>query len=149
MWVEPEIRDAVVARLTDLTERTSIKINTMLKILDLNKVKFYRWKKRTGCPNKHNGKVPRSHWLTPDEVEKIKDYAKNHYSEGSLYIRDGYRRLTYQMINQNIVAASPSSVYRILKEEGLINRWNTVKKNLKGTGFKQPDHPHKEWHVDF
>jgi len=42
----------------------------------------------------------------------------------------------------------PSSVYRILKKAGLLNKWNTSKRNLKGTGFKQPDYPHKHWHVD-
>ena len=52
------------------------------------------------------------------------------------------------MLDQDIAAAHPSSVYRILKGAGLLNRWNTGKKNNKGQGFSQPDHPHRHWHVD-
>jgi transposase InsO family protein len=52
------------------------------------------------------------------------------------------------MLDLNIAAVHPSSVYRILKKAGLLNKWNTSKRNLKGTGFKQPDYPHKHWHVD-
>jgi putative transposase len=146
--VEPEIRDSVVERIIYLSDRTSIPIEILLKFIGLTKVKFYRWLKRTGIPNRHNGQIPKSHWLLPEEVEKIKLYAKEHYSNGDFFLRDGYRRLTYQMLDENIVAASPSSVYRILRTEGLLNKWNTLKKSLKGTGFNQPDYPHKHWHTD-
>jgi len=49
----------------------------MLKIIGLKKVTYYRWLKRTGQPNRHNGKIPKSHWLTPEEVKKIEDYARD------------------------------------------------------------------------
>jgi transposase InsO family protein len=52
------------------------------------------------------------------------------------------------MLDLNIAAVYPSSVYRILKKAGLLNKWNTNKTSLKGTGFKQPDGPHKHWHTD-
>lgn len=52
------------------------------------------------------------------------------------------------MLELNIDAVSPSSVYRILKKAGLLNKWNSNKRILKGTGFKQPDYLHKQWHVD-
>lgn len=120
----------------------------MLKIIGLNKVTYYRWLKRTGQPNKHNGKIPKSHWLTPEEIEKIESYAREHYSFNDYYLRDGYRRITYNMLDEDIAAASQSSVYRVLKAAGLLNQWNTAKKNLKGSGFKQPYGPHKHWHTD-
>jgi transposase InsO family protein len=96
----------------------------------------------------HNGQIPKTHWLTPEEVKAIIDYAKKHYAVNYYFLRDGYRRLTYSMLDQDIAAASPSSVYRILKKAGLLNKWNVKKSNLKGTGFKQPDYPHKHWHTD-
>lgn len=52
------------------------------------------------------------------------------------------------MLDQDVVAASPSSVYRILKKEGLLNKWNVAKRSCKGKGFTQPDYPHKHWHTD-
>jgi hypothetical protein len=51
------------------------------------------------------------------------------------------------MIDQDIVAASPSSVYRVLAGAGLLDRWNK-KPSKKGTGFVQPLRTHEHWHID-
>lgn len=51
------------------------------------------------------------------------------------------------MIDEDIVAASPTTVYRVLHSEGLLDRWNR-RPSRKGTGFSQPTEPHQHWHVD-
>jgi transposase InsO family protein len=51
------------------------------------------------------------------------------------------------MLDADLVAVSPSSVYRVLKAAGRIERFNG-KASLKGTGFQQPLLPHEHWHVD-
>lgn len=51
------------------------------------------------------------------------------------------------MLDRDIVAVSPASVYRVLKKAGLLRRWNTGKSN-KGKGFHQPNKPHQHWHID-
>ncbi len=51
------------------------------------------------------------------------------------------------MLDADVVATSPSSVYRVLSDAGLMNRHNT-KPSLKGTGFQQPLSPHEHWHLD-
>ena len=51
------------------------------------------------------------------------------------------------MIDQNLVAASPSSVYRVLAKAGLIKHW-AKEKSKKGDGFVQPLALHEHWHVD-
>ena len=60
---------------------------------------------------------------------------------------EGYRRLTFMMLDRDVAAASPSSVYRVLKAAGVMRRWNP-KPSKKGTGFVQPLAPHEHWHVD-
>jgi putative transposase len=60
---------------------------------------------------------------------------------------EGYRRLTFMMLDADVAAASPSSVYRVLSDAGLMKRHNT-KATLKGTGFQQPLAPHEHWHID-
>jgi transposase InsO family protein len=50
-------------------------------------------------------------------------------------------------LDQNVVAVSPSSVWRVLSKAGLLERWNK-KPSKKGTGFVQPLRPHEHWHVD-
>jgi len=42
---------------------------------------------------------------------------------------------------------SPASVWRVLKQAGLLSRWKG-KSSRKGTGFEQPLQPHQHWHVD-
>jgi putative transposase len=51
------------------------------------------------------------------------------------------------MLDADVVAVSPSSVYRVLHDAGLIKAHNS-KPSLKGKGFVQPLRPHEHWHVD-
>jgi ectoine hydroxylase-related dioxygenase (phytanoyl-CoA dioxygenase family) len=60
---------------------------------------------------------------------------------------EGYRRLTFMMLDADIVAVSPSSVRRVLRQAGLLSKWNG-KPSKKGTGFEQPLAAHQHWHID-
>ena len=55
--------------------------------------------------------------------------------------------MAYMMFDADVVAASPSTVYRVLKERGLIGQ-KERKPSKKGEGFDQPSGPHKHWHMD-
>ena len=61
---------------------------------------------------------------------------------------EGYRHLTFMMLDADVVACSPSSVYRVLKKAGLL-AGQTPNVTKKGTGFVQPLKPHQEWHIDY
>jgi len=108
--------------------------------LSVSKSKFYTWIKRYGKVNEHNALIPRDFWLDLWEQEAIVKFAENNPLEG-------YRRLTFMMLDQNIVAVSPSSTWRVLTKAGMLQKWNK-KLSLKGTGFIQPLRPHEHWHVD-
>jgi transposase InsO family protein len=108
--------------------------------LSVSKSKFYTWIKRYGKVNEHNAFIPRDFWLDLWEQEAIVKFAANNPLEG-------YRRLTFMMLDQNIVAVSPSSTWRVLTKAGMLQKWNK-KLSLKGTGFIQPLRPHEHWHVD-
>lgn len=113
----------------------------MLKAIGLSWSRYRDWKKRFGQPNKHNGKIPRDFWLEPWEIKAIVDYKHNH-------LDIGYRRLTYMMLDKDVVAVSPSTTYRILKKHGLTSNWNNKKISHKKKGFTQPTKPHEHWHID-
>lgn len=102
--------------------------------------KLFDWKKRYGKVNEHNGAIPRDHWIEPWEQQAIIDFHAKHPLEG-------YRRLSFMMLDADIVCVSPSTTYRVLRRAGLLDRWNR-KPSKKGTGFVQPDAPHRHWHVD-
>ena len=61
---------------------------------------------------------------------------------------EGYRNMTFMMLDADVVACSPSSVYRVLKKAGLL-AGQTPNVTKKGTGFVQPLKPHQEWHIDY
>src|SRR5207247_2827446 len=50
-------------------------------------------------------------------------------------------------LDADVVAASPTSVWRVLHHAGLLARVNG-KPSRKGTGFVQPLRAHQHWHVD-
>ena len=90
--------------------------------------------------NEHNGLVPRDHWIEDWERQRVIDYFDCHPL-------DGYRRLTFMMLDEDVVALSPSTTYRVLSKAGRLDRWNG-KPSKKGTGFVQPLRPHQHWHTD-
>jgi putative transposase len=102
--------------------------------------KFHDWRQRYGLANEHNALVPRDWWLEDWEKKAILDYHAEHPLEG-------YRRLAFMMLDADVVAVSPSSVYRVLKSVDLITHHNS-KPSLKGKGFQQPLSPHEHWHTD-
>jgi putative transposase len=51
------------------------------------------------------------------------------------------------MLDEDVVAVSPSSAYRVLIEAGLLKRWVKTA-SRKGQGFKQPTRAHQHWHID-
>jgi putative transposase len=108
--------------------------------IGIGRSKYQDWVTRFGKVNEHNAWVPRDHWLTEDEIMRICNFARSHRD-------DGYRRMTFMMLDADVVACSPSSVYRVLKKAGLL-AGQTPNVTKKGTGFVQPLKAHQEWHVD-
>jgi putative transposase len=122
------------------SNKTGLTIDRLLKWLGLSVGKYYEWRQRFGQTNQHNGWVPRDFWLTDGEKKAILDFQE-------LYPLEGYRRLTYMMIDADVVAVSPSSVFRVLRGAGRLARF-PLHPSKKGTGFEQPLAPHEHWHID-
>ncbi len=120
--------------------QTEIPLKSYVSWLNISSSKYYNWQQRYGKANEHNGAVPRDFWLEQWEKDAIIEFHKNNPLEG-------YRRSTFMMLDQDIVAVSPSSVYRVLSAAGFLKRWNN-KPNKKGNGFVQPLKPHEHWHID-
>ncbi len=139
-WTEPDVRDTVVDYIRYWSDRAELPATCFVSWTGIGRAKYYQWRKRYGKANEHNAWIPRDFWLADWEREAIIAYFHNNPDQG-------YRRLTYMMMDAGIVAVSPSSVYRVLSKAGLLRRWNP-KPSLKGTGFVQPLKPHEHWHTD-
>jgi transposase InsO family protein len=122
------------------SELTELPVGRFLGWLELARGKFFDWQERYGKSNEHNAWVPWDHWLEEWERQAILDFHER-------FPLEGYRRLTFMMLDQDIVAVSPSSVYRVLAKAGRLDRWNR-QPSKKGTGFHQPLRPYEHWHID-
>jgi len=130
----------VIDFTTHWSERTGLRQDQLVAWLGIARSKYFDWKKRYGKANEHNGKIPRDFWLQPWEKQAILDFQGR-------YPLEGYRRLAFMMLDQDVVALSPSSVYRVLREAGRLSR-SAAKPSSKGSGFVQPSRAHEHWHID-
>jgi putative transposase len=99
-WVPHDVRDEVVDFVRRWSEKTEIGVGRFIHWLGVTASKFYDWRQRYGRGNEHNGWVPRDFWLEPWEKEAILGFHRKNPLEG-------YRRLTFMMLDHDIVAVSP------------------------------------------
>lgn len=126
--------------VNDWSEKTEIAVGRFIGWVGVSRSKFYDWRARYGKVNEHNGKIPRDFWLTDAEKRAIIAFYQEHPEEG-------YRRLAFMMLDRDVAAVAPTSVWRVLHQAGLLDPWHG-KASKKGTGFVQPLQPHEHWHVD-
>jgi len=96
------------------SEKTEIGVGRFIPWLGVTASKFYDWRQRYGCVNEHNGWLPRDFWLELWEKEAIIEFHLKNPLEG-------YRRQTFMMLDADVVAVSPASVWRVLKQAGRAN----------------------------
>ena len=140
VWVPHDLRDEVIDFVRYWSDKTAVATTRIVGWTCISHSKYYDWRDRYGKVNEHNSWIPRDFWLEGWEKEAIVAFYSGHADEG-------YRRLTYMMLDADVVAVSPSSVYRVLKAADVLRRWNRTSSS-KGDGFNQPSHPHQHWHTD-
>jgi putative transposase len=138
-WVEHDVRDEIVDFMKRWSFATELPTRLLLRRASLGASKFYNWKQRYGLANEHNASVPRDFWLENWEAKAILDFHAR-------YPLEGYRRLTFMMLDRDIVAVSPATVYRTLRKAGSLQK--PFQPSRKGSGFVQPLSAHEHWHID-
>jgi putative transposase len=138
--VPHDTRDQIVDFVRSWSDKTDIPVARFMPWIGISRSKYHDWIQRFGKVNEHNAWVPRDHWLTDQEIADICTFARAHPNEG-------YRHMTFMMLDADVVACSPASVYRVLKKAGLL-AGQTPQVTKKGTGYVQPLQAHQEWHVD-
>ena len=111
-----DLRDQICDFVRHYAGLTELAGARLLAWIGLSPRKYHDWRDRYGKANEHNALVPRDHWITPDERKAIIDFARE-------YPLEGYRRLSFMMLDRDLVAVSPSTTYRVLKEAGLLQPW--------------------------
>ena len=134
-------KEDILSFITHIHTMTKTGKKKVLKQLGINTSTYYNWQlryqQRRLTDTKPVGMNP--YRLLDWEKEAVRDF----YLENQ---ENGYRRITYMMIDQNIVYTSPSTVYRYLKSEGLLIRW--AQPRSLGPRPALPTAPHQKWHTD-
>jgi len=134
------VRDEVVDYVDYWSGRASLPVRRLVGWVGIGRNKYYEWGRRYGKANEHNARLPRDFWMEDWEKQAIVSFYHQHPLEG-------YRRLTYMLIDADVVAVSPASVYRVLKQAGCMKPPGG-RPSSKGKGFAQPFAAHQHWHID-
>jgi transposase InsO family protein len=59
-----------------------------------------------------------------------------------------HRELAWRMVDENVVCLSPTTVYRILKEEGLLRGWDRSKERKEDRPYSRAAKPDGRWQTD-
>jgi transposase InsO family protein len=100
---------------------------------------YYRW--RSGRRETDlSPRAPSAHAILPSERRAVIDYALR-------YPNLRHRELAWRMIDEDVAYLSPSTVYRILAEEGLIRQRQDEERRAEEKGDR-PTSPNERWQVD-
>ncbi len=129
-WVPHDTRDPWSTTSATGPSGPNCQPRRCLRWLELGTSKFHPWQAALRPGQRAQRPVPRDVWLAEWEKQAIRDF------------RPAFRwraigGLTFMMLDDDVVAVSPASVYRVLKQAGRLDRkWQ--KPSKKGTGFVQP-----------
>lgn len=139
-----EEKELILSSVERVRETVGLPLEVILDQLGLSTATYYRWqhRKATGSLADRKAVIPqRKIWPPlPYEIDSVCGYALE-------YPQIGYKRLTWQMIDDDVVYLKPYQVYEVLKEHGLLRYGkNGVSESLKRP--PEPDHADEVWHVD-
>lgn len=124
-------------------EVASLPVSRTLKHLGLASSTYYDWRERQSQGRLGNVVVvPKREALplTPEEVAAVRAFALSHPQMG-------YKRLSWQMLNEDVAALRPHQVYQVLCEQGLLaRRPASVPESLRRA--PEPNEPDAVWHID-
>ena len=132
-----------VLKLVAVTQaRTGWTLRRILRRMGLAKSRYYDWKRRADellLEDLFAGPRSSPYAILADEKAAVIAYALDHP-------REGYRRLAWMMIDEDVAYVSPTSAYRILSDADLLYRW----KRSTREGVRPPEAkaPNERWHTD-
>jgi transposase InsO family protein len=118
-------------------------VRKALKILGVPYSSYYRWKRQEAWNSQTTQPIQpvRVYEALPEEKVAVKEYALANPD-----IR--HRELAWRMIDEGVAYLSPSTVYRILLDENLMNR-HRGRKNRYREEFEKASRPDQIWATDF
>ena len=128
-------------------ENSGFKVKKALELLDMPTSTYYHWRAnykkygKAGLKDKKSG--PRVQWnsLLDHEVQKVLEIARDEPELTS-------REISFKITDTEEFSVSESSVYRVLKEEGLIQEQNVTSFPAKKEYDDKPQKVNQQWQTD-
>jgi len=137
--LQRQVHEAVV----QTKQRSGWSVKRTLGVLCIAVSSYYRWLRE----EKWSQELPQApvkpvqvYEATPEEKEQVRMYALKHPA-----IR--HRELAWRMVDEDVVCLSPSTVYRILKEQNLVSPWRRRQKRSREDNEKAT-RPDQRWATD-
>jgi transposase InsO family protein len=132
----------MIAEVDQARERSGMSVRDSLKILGVAFSSYYRWKREAAWNHEQRKPIKpvQVFEALPEEKQAVRSYALQHPE-----IR--HRELAWRMIDENVAYLSPSTVYRILLEENLMNRHRGRKKRYREE-LEKATRPDEIWGTD-
>lgn len=141
---DKDIIEPLISSIDKYTEY-GLKLETILDNFELSRTRYFNLKARIASQdfnfNRQKCNKKMSHSITAEEREKIIKYALNNTN----YF---HRELAYRMIDENIVCVSPSTCYRVLKEQDLIKSNKSKPRPWHGLYKNEASQPDELWQTD-
>jgi hypothetical protein len=112
-----EERRAIIAEVDSMQKKTGLCLGKILSFAGLSTSTWNEWHRRLDVETKHNHDTPKRNWTTPKETEAIIKFC----TENKDPLR-GYRYLTWMMVDMNVAAVLPSTVYNMMCRHELFKK---------------------------
>ncbi len=127
----------VIETVERTRRQTAWPVGDILKRLGVRRSSYYRWRR---------GKATGRRRLTVHSVLDWERRAVIAYALGHPELR--HRELSWRMVDEDVVCLSPTTVYRILKEEGLLRGWDRSRERKEHRPCGRATRPDERWQTD-
>ncbi len=136
------VKAEVIAWVLKTEQRSGWPLHRILRALGVSRSRYYEWLTRQEADRLEDEASKRAPLtrLLEEEKAAICAFAQRHP-------KIGYRKLTWMMIDENIVSVDESSVYRVLSEADLLYRYKRADRSDGQYRFRPTD-PNQQWHTD-
>lgn len=137
-----ELQEQVYREVERTRRRSGWPVQQVLTALAVGRTTYYRWRRERAWtrPLAATPRLATVYEALPEERAAVLSYAREHPA-----IR--HRELAWRMVDEDVAYLSPSTVYRILREEELVCPHRRRTKRYRGADEKA-QRPNERWATD-
>jgi transposase InsO family protein len=123
--------------------RSRVSLEFCLERFGIKKSTYYGWFSDDGSLKDSKPRAPvNDRKILTEEILAVLNYRRDHPDIG-------YRKLAWQMVDENVACLSETAVYNILSKHGMLHGWARPNVDPADKEYRhKPKYPHYHWHTD-